>query len=102
VDSGRDEKAEMARLENNAATMEEYTERRTGGSGVAVRRERITEKLEDMQFAIETAKALGLPASLAMLRAIPPNEMMAMAGLSNSLGLDPVELAAQIAAVGTD
>jgi hypothetical protein len=102
VDSGRDEKAEMARLENNASTMEEYTERRTGGSGVAVRRERITEKLEDMQFAIETAKALGLPASLAMLRAIPPNEMMAMAGLSNSLGLDPVELAAQIAAVGMD
>jgi hypothetical protein len=102
VDSGRDEKAEMARLENNAATMEEYTERRTGGSGVAVRRERITEKLEDMQFAIETAKALGLPPSLAMLRAIPPNEMMAMAGLSNSLGMDPEELARQIAAVGTD
>ena len=67
-----------------------------------MRRERITEKLEDMQFAIETAKALGLPPSLAMLRAIPPNEMMAMAGLSNSLGMDPVELAAQIAAVGTD
>ncbi len=102
VDSGRDEKAEMARLENNASTMEEYTEKRTGGSGLAVRQERITEKLEDMQYAIAKAKELGLPPSLAMLRAIPPNEMMAMAGLSNSLGLDPEELARQIAAVGAD
>lgn len=102
VDSGRDEKAEMARLENNAATMEEYTEKRTGGSGVAVRQERITEKLEDMRFAIQTAKAMGLPPGLAMLRAIPPSEMMAMAGLSNSLGLDPAELAREIAEVGGD
>lgn len=85
IDLGRDEQADAKRLDNNTLTVEEYIERRTGGSGVAVRQARILEKLEDMRFAREQARAMGLPEDLAMLRAVPPTELSAMAAAVNAL-----------------
>lgn len=88
IDLGRDERADMERLHANAGTMEDYVERRTGGSGQAVRYARIDEKLDDIRYAKEQAAKLGIPEVLAMVRAIPPQELSAMSGALKTLGVD--------------
>lgn len=96
IDVGRDERIEIERLRGNAGTMEDYIERRTGGSGEAVRHARIMEKLDDIRFAVAQAKQMGIPAGLAMVRAMDPVELQAMAGALNVIGVDAAELAAAI------
>jgi len=98
IDLGRDERIEIERLRGNAGTMEDYIERRTGGSGEAVRHARIAEKLDDIRYAVSEAKRLGIPAGLAMVRAMDPVELQAMAGALNVIGVDAAELAQAIRA----
>lgn len=96
IDLGRDERAEMEKLRANAATMEDYVEQHTGGSGRDTRRKRIEEKVEDMVMAKEIAAAAGLDEKLTMLavlRAIDPAELSAMSGVLKALEVDPASLA---------
>jgi len=98
VDLGRDHRADMERLRANAETMEDFIERRTGGSGLAVRQARILEKLGDVQFAL--ANRGEIPASIATLLAIDPAHLQAMAGMAGTLS--PDDIAAELAAIDTD
>jgi hypothetical protein len=97
VDLGRDHRADMERLRANAETMEDFIERRTGGSGLAVRQARILEKLGDVQFAL--ANRGDIPASIATLLAIDPAHLQAMAGMAGTLS--PDDIAAELAAIDT-
>jgi len=90
VDLGRNHNADMERLRANAGTMEDYIEARTGGSGIEVRKARITEKIDDVKFAISIATGLPMdqvtvPASIATLLAIDPMQLQAMSGLASTL-----------------
>jgi hypothetical protein len=87
----------MERLRANAETMEDFIERRTGGSGLAVRQARILEKLGDVQFAL--ANRGDIPASIATLLAIDPAHLQAMAGMAGTLS--PDDIAAELAAIDT-
>lgn len=97
VDLGRDHKADMERLRANAETMEDFIERRTGGSGVEVRHARILEKLDDVQFAITEGAKKNIPASIATLLAIDPAQLQAMSGLASTIS--PDTLASDLAAL---
>jgi len=95
VDLGRNHTADMERLRANAGTMEDYIEARTGGSGVEVRKARITEKIDDVKFAISIATGLPMdqimvPASIATLLAIDPMQLQAMSGLASTLAPESI------------
>lgn len=97
VDLGRDHKADMERLRANGETMEDFIERRTGGSGVEVRHARILEKLDDVAFAIAQGALKKIPASIATLLAIDPVQLQAMSGLASTIS--PETLAAELAGI---
>ena len=79
--------------------MEDFIERRTGGSGVEVRHARILEKLDDVQFAITEGAKKNIPASIATLLAIDPAQLQAMSGLASTIS--PDTLASDLAALTT-
>lgn len=102
VDLGRDHKADMENLRANAITMEDLIEKRTGGSGTAIRHARINEKLDDIRYALAQAtgkpiESIAIPPSIACLVAIDPVQLQAMSGLASTIS--PETLATELAAL---
>lgn len=99
VDLGRDNKADLERIDANLMTNEDYVESRTGQDADEVSRAAITEKLSNVQFAIAEGSKRGIPASIAIILAIPTPKLQAASGLVSALS--PETIAADLEKVST-
>ncbi len=70
ADAGRDHKAQMERLGENLITPNDLVELLTGNDGQRTREASVDQKLELISYAIEKAKARGIPASIATIIAL--------------------------------
>lgn len=95
ADAGRDHKAQMERMGENLITPDDLVELLTGNDGRRTREAAVLQKLELIEFAIEAAKARGIPASIATVIALGQRT----AQMSNSMltTLSPQSLAGDLA-----
>lgn len=90
VDLGRDNRADMTRLDANLMTAEDYIESRTGHDSQSIRQASIIEKLDDVHFAIREGEKRGIPASIATILAIPTPKLQAASGLVAALSPETI------------
>lgn len=94
-----DHKAAQERISENQETVEDAVERRTGGSGQAVRHASIAEKFDNFRYAMHLAtgepmESIKVPASLATIIALGPRISQAASGIISSL--NPESIAAEL------
>lgn len=97
ADAGRDHKAQMERLGENLITPDDLVELLTGNDGRRTREAAVLQKLELIQFAIDQAKARGIPASIATIIAL--GQRTASSGSSTLTTLSPESIAADLASM---
>lgn len=95
VDLGRDRKADHEDIDANLISPCDLIESRTGKDGDSIQRDAILEKLDLMQFAVEEGKKRGIPASLAIIQAIPSKKLQAASGILTTLS--PQTIAGELA-----
>ena len=97
ADAGRDHKAQMERLGENLITPDDLVELLTGNDGRRTREAAVLQKLELISYAIEQAKARGIPASIATIIAL--GQRTTSSSSSALTTLSPESIAADLAAL---
>lgn len=97
ADAGRDHKAQMERLGENLITPDDLVELLTGNDGRRTREAAVLQKLELISYAIEQAKARGIPASIATIIAL--GQRTTSSSSSALTTLSPESIAADLVAL---
>jgi len=90
-----DHKAAQERIAENMETVEDAVERRTGGSGQAVRHAAIAEKMDNFRYALHLAtgepiESIKIPAAIATVIALGPRITQAAAGIISTLAPEKI------------